>query len=120
MDRCRVGDVDLEEVASGVFLGELSAGKRASMMYWRIEPGATLPSHDHEHEQIGYVLEGVLTAIVDGDEFRLQEGDAYRFPSGVRHGAENRSEDPAIGIGVLAPPRADPDWRERTGSDPTR
>ncbi|MFC6716768.1 cupin domain-containing protein [Natrialbaceae archaeon GCM10025810] len=112
MDRARTADVDLEEVAEGVALGDLSTGDRASMMYWRVEPGATLPVHEHEHEQIGYVLEGSLTAIVDGEEVTLEEGDAYRFPSGVSHGAENRSDEPTVGIGVLSPPRDEPDWRE--------
>lgn len=113
MEQVRTTDVALEEVAEGVSLGPLTAGERASMLYWRVEPGATLPVHDHENEQIGYVLDGRLTAIVEGEEVPLEGGDAYRFPSGVRHGAENRSDDPAVGIGILAPPRADPDWRER-------
>lgn len=112
MDHIETADVDLEEVAPGVYLGDLSTGEQASMKYWRVEPGATLPVHQHEHEQIGYVLRGQLTAIVDGTEVPLEEGDAYRFPSQERHGAENRSEAPAVGLGVLAPPRTDPDWRQ--------
>ena len=111
MEHVRATDAELEEVAAGVYLGDLSAGERASMKYWRVEPGATLPDHSHEHEQIGYVLRGSLTAIVEGREVRLEEGDAYRFPSRQRHGAENRGEEPAVGLGVLAPPRTDPEWR---------
>ena len=113
MDHVRAADVALEEVSDGVFLGPLTTGERASMLYWRVEPGATLPAHDHENEQIGYVLDGSLTAIVEGEAIPLAKGEAYRFPSGVRHGAENRGDEPAVGIGVLAPPRAEPDWRER-------
>lgn len=112
MDRVRATDVELEEVADGVYLGDLSTGDRASMKYWRIEPGARLPVHSHDHEQIGYVLGGTLMAIVEGREVRLEEGDAYRFPSQQRHGAENPGEVPAVGLGVLAPPRTEPDWRE--------
>lgn len=112
MDHEKASNVALEEVAEGVFLGSLATGERASMLYWRVEAGATLPVHRHENEQIGYVLDGTLTALVEGEEVRFEAGDAYRFPSGVRHGAENRSDGPVIGIGVLAPPRAEPDWRE--------
>lgn len=112
MDHVRTADADLEEVAPGVYLGALSTGERASMTYWRVEPGATLPTHSHEHEQIGYVLRGQLTAIVEGEEVLLEEGDAYRFPSNERHGAENRSDEPAVGLGVLSPPRTEPDWRQ--------
>ncbi|WP_049923064.1 cupin domain-containing protein [Halopiger djelfimassiliensis] len=114
MDHIATDDVSLAEVADGVYLGDVSTGDRASMKYWRVDPGATLPVHEHDNEQIGYVLRGTLTAIVGAEttEIVLEEGDAYRFPSGVRHGAENRSDEPAVGLGVLAPPRTDPDWRE--------
>lgn len=111
MDHIQTADVTAEEVADGVYLGDLSMGERASMKYWRIEPGATLPAHEHDNEQIGYVLSGTLIAIVEGDEVVLEEGDAYRFPSNEYHGAENRRDEPAIGLGVLAPPRQQPDWR---------
>ncbi|ELY94829.1 cupin [Natrialba chahannaoensis JCM 10990] len=113
MDHRQTGDVVTEEVADGVFLGTLSMGERASMKYWRIDPGASLPTHEHEHEQIGYVLSGTLTAILEDEEVLLEEGDAYRFSSNEYHGAENRSDEPAVGLGVLAPPRNRPEWRDR-------
>lgn len=113
MERTSVADVALEAVADGVYLGDLASGRRASMKFWRIEPGATLPAHAHENEQIGYVIEGELSAVGGGEAVTLAAGDAYRFPSGERHGAENRAAEPAVGLGVLAPPREDPDWRER-------
>ena len=112
MDHVSVTDADLERVADGVHLGELATGREASMMYWRVEPGSTLPVHEHHHEQIGYMLSGELVALVEGEEVVLEAGDVYRFPSGERHGAENRSDQPAVGLGVLAPPREEPDWRE--------
>ncbi len=112
MDRVSIGDTTFDEVAEGVYLADLATGRRACVKYWRIESGATLPVHRHDNEQIGYVLDGTLVALVEGEEVTLSPGDCYRFPSGERHGAENRSDEPAIGIGVLAPPREQPDWRE--------
>lgn len=111
MDHVTTTGADLEEVAEGVHLEDVASGRRASVKYWRIEPGATLPAHEHHHEQIGYVLEGELTAIVEGGEVVLETGDAYRFESNEYHGAENRTDEPAAGLGVLAPPRSEPDWR---------
>ncbi|MFB1065705.1 cupin domain-containing protein [Natrinema sp. H-ect4] len=101
-----------EEVADGVHLAALPTGDRAGMVYWRIEAGATLPVHAHDNEQIGFVLEGELTAIVEGEEYPLTAGDAYRFASSERHGAENRAREDAFGLGVLAPPREEPEWRQ--------
>lgn len=105
---------DLKRVSEGVHLADLATGERTDMKRWRVEPGATLPIHSHHNEQIGYVISGQLTAIVDGEEYELEPGDSYVFPSEELHGAENRADEPAIGIGVLTPPRNEPRWGDAT------
>lgn len=112
MRRINDDGTDGEEVAEGVYLADLAAGEQASMKHWRVEPGATLPAHRHDNEQIGYMLRGTLTAITEDEEITLHPGDSYLFTSGELHGAENRSDEPAVGIGVLSPPRSDPDWKQ--------
>lgn len=110
----RINDetADGAEVADGVFLADLASGERASMKHWRVEPGSTLPVHRHDNEQIGYMIQGTLTAITDDEEITLRPGDSYLFESDELHGAENRGDEPAVGIGVLSPPRSDPDWKQ--------
>lgn len=110
MLRVTEDDREPREVADDVYLSDLAAGERASMKFWRVEPGATLPTHRHSNEQIGYVISGTLTALVEGEERTLEPGDSYAFQSGELHGAENRGDEPAVGIGVLSPPRQQPDW----------
>ncbi len=116
MDRVTESQREPEEVADGVYLSDLAAGEKASMKYWRIEPGETLPAHRHHNEQIGFVISGTLTAIVEGEEHTLEPGDSYVFPSHEHHGAENRGDEPAIGIGVLSPPRGAPKWGQKSQS----
>ncbi len=110
MERINKSGTNIEEVAEGVFLGDLATGRRAGMKYWRVEPGATLPAHRHDHEQIGYMISGELVTVLEDEEVLLEPGDSYRFASNEYHGAENRGEQPAVGVGILAPPRARPDW----------
>lgn len=118
MDRVTEADREPAEVADGVYLADLAAGEKASMKHWRVEPGATLPTHRHHNEQIGYVISGTLVARVERDgaveERRLEPGDSYVFPGEEIHGAENPGDEPAIGIGVLSPPRGEPDWKQGT------
>ncbi|MFC6903730.1 cupin domain-containing protein [Halalkalicoccus tibetensis] len=118
MERINTNGTGMEEVAEGVYLGDLATGERAGMKYWRVEPGATLPAHRHHNEQIGYMISGELVAIVEGEEVLLEPGDAYRFESDEHHGAENRGDEPAVGVGVLAPPRGRPGWGERGEAEP--
>lgn len=112
MQRITEAGREPEQVTDGVYLADLAEGEKACMKYWRVEPGATLPTHRHDNEQIGYVISGRLTALVEGEEIPLEPGDSYAFPSDELHGAENRGDEPATGIGVLAPPRTEPDWNQ--------
>lgn len=125
MEHVAKPDREFEEVVEGVRLADLATGVRSSMKFWRIEPGATLPTHRHANEQIGFVVSGVLTAILEDEERELRPGDSYAFASGELHGAENRGEEPAVGVGVLSPPRSEPKWGDaargtRERSEPTR
>lgn len=118
MQRISETERELVEVADGVHLADLAAGESACMKYWRVEAGGTLPGHSHQNEQIGYVIRGRLTAVLDGDEVTLEPGDSYAFRSGEYHGAENRGDDPAVGIGILSPPRSSPEWGTRLPASP--
>lgn len=110
MDRVTETQREPEEVAEGVHLTDLAAGEMMSMKHWRVEPGEILPAHRHHNEQIGYVIKGTLTAVVEGEEYELAPGDSYMFPSDEHHGAENRGDEPAVGVGILSPPRGEPRW----------
>jgi quercetin dioxygenase-like cupin family protein len=114
MDRITEMQREPEEVTEGVYLSDLAADERASMKFWRVEPGKTLPAHRHHNEQIGYVISGTLTAVVEGEEHTLEPGDSYVFPSHEHHGAENRGDEVAVGIGVLSPPRGAPKWGNKS------
>ena len=110
MDRVSRGDREYEEQTPGVSLADLAAGEQVSMKHWRIDPGATLPPHRHPNEQVGYLVSGELVAILEDREVTLEPGDSYVFPGEELHGAENRGDEPAVGVGILSPPREAPDW----------
>ena len=105
------------EAVESVHLAQLAAGDEASLQHFRIEPGATVPEHDHHHEQLGFVSAGELTFLVEGDDGEREElvvgpGDSYVIPGGEPHGAENRGDEEVRGIDVFSPARPDPDWAE--------
>ena len=116
MQRVSEAGREYEEASPGVALADLAAGEKSSMKHWRIEPGATLPLHRHDNEQIGFLVAGELTAVLENEEVELSPGDSYAFESGELHGAENRGSEPAVGIGVLSPPRSSPDWAQSTAT----
>lgn len=54
-------------------------------------------------EEAGYVIEGSLTLIIDGDRFVLSRGDSFRF-AGETVSWVNEGDVPAVLIWVIAPP----------------
>lgn len=101
------------EAIDNVHLAQLAAGDDMSVQHFRIESGATVPEHDHHHEQSGFVYRGELTFVLaDGEEVVVGEGDSYVLAGDEPHAAENRGEEPVEGVDIFSPPRTDPDWAE--------
>ena len=94
-------------------------GERLTLAVVELDPGAAVPEHSHDNEQLGIVLEGSMTLRI-GDETRdLGPGDAYRIDSHSPHEARAGSEG-AVVIDVFAPSRSDWDAVERLDPRPTR
>ncbi len=101
------------EAVDGVHLAQLAVGERMSVQHFRIEPAATVPEHDHPHEQVGFIYGGTLTFVLaDGTEYDVAAGESYELDGDEPHAAENRGDADALGIDVFSPPRANPDWSE--------
>lgn len=102
--------VSTVEAAEGVHLAQLVAGDRMSIQHFHFEPGAAVPEHSHEHEQLGYLYRGSVTFYVSGEEIVIGTGESYAVPSDEPHRVVNEGADPAQGIDIFAPPRPNPDW----------
>ncbi|HID78852.1 MAG TPA: cupin domain-containing protein, partial [Planctomycetaceae bacterium] len=50
-----------------------------------MEPGAVIEEHQHPHEQVGYMVEGWAEFVIDGQSYRVEAGQMWRLPGGVRH-----------------------------------
>jgi mannose-6-phosphate isomerase-like protein (cupin superfamily) len=112
MQRVPYEAADATEAMSGVHLAQLAAGDRMSVQHFFVEPSDTVPEHSHEHEQVGFILEGSGAFVVDGEEIFVDEGDSYVIPGGEPHELENRAEIPLRGLDVFSPPRTDANWAQ--------
>jgi quercetin dioxygenase-like cupin family protein len=89
-------DIPEREVFPG-FHGRFLHSAGMTFAWWRVEPGAAVPEHDHPHEQVVNMLEGELALTVAGEEMLLRPGDVVVIPGDVRHAARA----PAGGCRVL-------------------
>lgn len=81
-------EVAAVEMLPGVFRKTLTTTPSMMLCEITLKDGSSVPTHQHPHEQIGYVVRGRMRLVI-GDEARvLDAGDAYAIPGGVPHMAE--------------------------------
>jgi len=108
----RWDDVPSERI-TGSLTRRLVTGERMMLAHLRLDEGAVVPMHDHENEQLSWVLEGALRFVVgeeDGREIVVRAGEVLHLPSQVPHSAEALGD--AVGVDIFSPPRQD--WLEGT------
>ena len=81
-------------------------GDRLTVALVDLDPDLLVPEHQHENEQVGFVIKGAVTMTIDGDVRKLRVGDTYVIPSNVRHSAQTASDGATV-VDVFAPVRAD-------------
>jgi quercetin dioxygenase-like cupin family protein len=83
----RWDELPLEKVTEMVSR-KIVSGTREMVAQHYLKKGALVPVHAHDSEQMTYVLQGALRAIVHGDEVVVREGEILHVPPGVPHQAE--------------------------------
>ena len=58
------------------------------MVEFAFEKGGDRRLHSHPHVQSSYVAEGSFEVTIDGRTERLDAGDSFIVPSGLRHGVK--------------------------------
>ena len=76
-----------------------------SLKYGELGKGGTAIVHAHEEaEHVFYILNGVLTIIVDGKEYSAKDGEALFVPKKVPHAARNDFDGTTTYIALTIPP----------------
>ena len=95
------------EVWEGILARSVN-GERLTMAVVELAPGAHAREHQHDHEQLGIVLEGVITVRIGDERQELSKGATYVIPSNVPHEAI-AGPDGCVVIDIFAPVRGE--WK---------
>ncbi len=71
-----------------------------------LEPGEESGPVGNDHpssEQVLFVVEGKVEAVLDGRKFEMHAGDSTIVPRGAAHQFANRSNERAVTFNVYAP-----------------
>ena len=92
----------------------LISTERMMIAHVYLEQGCVIPRHEHENEQLTYILEGKLRFWLGDDEAEVVDvaaGEVLHIPSNLPHKAE--AIEKTLDVDIFCPPRAD--WLD--GSD---
>jgi len=69
-----------------------------------MEPHADSGDYSHPGAEAGVVIAGILDLWVDGNHYRLEEGDSFSFKSSDVHRSANPGDVPTKIVWVVTPP----------------
>jgi quercetin dioxygenase-like cupin family protein len=104
--------VDFSPLAAGAsqpglqwLLDRESGAKNCSVVCIKAPPGVRSPAglHTHPHDQIYYVLSGVMSGEIAGSEFAAGAGTLIVFPADVPHCNWNDGKEEAVVLSFQAP-----------------
>ena len=75
-----------KELVEGI-TGYYAHGEKLTFGYVELKKGSTIPSHQHDQEQVTYIIEGELDMVIDGTPCLLTAGMYYVIHSNVPHSA---------------------------------
>ena len=99
-----IKDIKDRELVPGI-LAKLIHGDKCSLSIVTIEKGTTMKVHQHMHEQITYIIDGVLEMEIGGEKISMPPGTVHVIPSNTPHGAYAVTEVKVID--VFSPVRED-------------
>jgi unsaturated pyranuronate lyase len=91
----------------------LITGDRMMLAHVYLKKGCVVPRHQHENEQLTYILDGALKFWIGEDEKEtliVRSGEVLVIPPNVWHKAE--ALENTLDVDVFSPPRQD--WLDKT------
>jgi quercetin dioxygenase-like cupin family protein len=102
-----------KEKVSAMLERRLITGERMMLAHVYLKKGCIVPRHQHENEQLTYILEGSLKFWIGEDEQEekiIRAGEVLHIPSNVWHKAEALED--TLDVDVFSPPRQD--WLDKS------
>jgi quercetin dioxygenase-like cupin family protein len=104
-----------KEKVSPMLERRLITGERTMLAHVYLKKGCVVPRHQHENEQLTYILDGGLKFWIGEDEKEVvivRAGEVLHIPSNVWHKAE--AIEDTVDVDIFTPPRQD--WLDKTDS----
>jgi quercetin dioxygenase-like cupin family protein len=94
-----------KEILSPTIARKIITGEKAMVSQVFLAKGAIVPEHQHESEQVTYILEGALKFVIEGRDIVVAKGQVLVIPSNVPHSAVALED--TLDLDIFSPIRHD-------------
>lgn len=82
--KINLDQIEEKQILPGLFV-KFVHSDNMTLAYWRFEPGAELPLHNHINEQVVNVIEGEIELVVGDETHHLKPGVVMVLPPSIPH-----------------------------------
>jgi len=93
------------EIMSDMLSRKIITGEKAMLAQVFLKKDAVVPVHQHESEQVSYVLDGALKFELEGQTVVVRKGEVLCIPSHVPHRVVALED--SVGLDIFSPIRKD-------------
>ncbi|WP_287586477.1 cupin domain-containing protein [Candidatus Borrarchaeum sp.] len=101
----KVDEIKGSKKEEGVFVKLLASGKNVSLSLLQAEPGTSFEIHDHEEEELSYILQGKAILTVEEEIYDIEAPYVIKIPPHVRHGLTVIGTETLLKLNAHSPPR---------------
>jgi quercetin dioxygenase-like cupin family protein len=65
----------------------LLQGEKHQLVFFEMETAARVPEHSHDYDQWGFMVQGKMELMVNGEKKLVESGDEYVIPAQAKHNA---------------------------------
>ncbi len=90
----------------GIIVKLLASGENVSLSLLQAEPGTSFEIHDHEEEELSYIVQGKAIMTIGDRFYDIEAPTVIKIPPDVKHGLTVLvGSDTLIKLNAHSPPR---------------
>jgi quercetin dioxygenase-like cupin family protein len=101
----KVDDITGTKKAKGIIVKLLASGENVSLSLLQAEPGTCFEIHDHEEEELSYIVQGKGIMTVEGQSYDIEAPYVIKVPPHIRHGLKVIGTETLLKLNAHSPPR---------------
>ncbi len=101
----KVNEIKGSKKEEGVIVKLLASGENVSLSLLQAEPGTSFEIHDHEEEELSYIVQGKGIMTIEEESYDIEAPYVIKVPPHVRHGLTVIGTETLLKLNAHSPPR---------------